>query len=163
MHPPEGDDDELHDRPHLARPTRRRLPHAPALAAVLLAALGLFLVLHESPSPPVAITHEQARRSDIPHHFTPSYIGDVWIHLAPTRAQVGANHRVRLRWGPNQNSFLVKRLGARGRSFVLQKNDRDDITFLVKVDPPARVDFGQGAPPDDAQRVPANWRRRTSG
>lgn len=135
-------------------------------AGLLLAALGLFLVLRESSSRPAgaATTHEQARDSDIPHHFTPSYTGDVWICVTPTPGQVGVDHRVRLRWGSNQNSFVVERLGTSGRTFVLQQNDRDDITFLVKVDPPAPVDFGEEPRPTATRyRVPAHWRPRTSG
>jgi transcriptional regulator with XRE-family HTH domain len=168
-HRPAGDDDdELDDAPQPTRARTRRRPwYAPAIAAGLfLAALGLFLVRHEWSSPPAgtAIVHKQARDSDIPHHFTPSYIGDVWIRVTPTRGEVGEDHHVRLRWGPIQNGFVVKRLGAEGRTFVLQKNDREDITFLVKVDPPAAVHFGEGAPPDgDTHRTPARWRSRTSG
>jgi transcriptional regulator with XRE-family HTH domain len=167
VHPP-ASDDERHDAPQLAHETTPRRPwYAQAIAAgLLLAALGLFLVLRESSSRPAgaATAHEQARDSDIPHHFTPSYTGDVWIRITPTPGQVGVDHRVRLRWGSNQNSFVVERLGTSGRTFALQKNDRDDITFLVKVDPPAPVDFGEGTPPDgDTHRVPAHWRPRTSG
>jgi hypothetical protein len=102
--------------------------------------------------------------SEVSHHFTRSYTGVVWLRITPAGSDAATDLRVRLRWGRFENSFAVKQLASGSRTFTLQKNDRDDVTFLVRVEPRARVDFGEGKPPDrGAQEVPSGWRKRTSG
>ncbi|HEV7808477.1 MAG TPA: hypothetical protein VGO80_21905 [Solirubrobacteraceae bacterium] len=134
----------------------------PVAAAVsLLVVLALFLALRpSSQSGGADVTREHARESDIEHHFNRSYTGRVWFRVIPTAAHAGQDHRVRLRWGPNENIFTIRRLTPPSGTLLLDKNRPDDITFLVRVDPPARVDFGEGQPPAGAQNIPTRWTKR---
>ena len=165
----------LIDRPTDAAPPQddstpsRRVPRAwLACAAVALAlvGLGLFLRLRPSSTPQTAaVVHSSPASGDIQHHFTPSYKGQVWFRIAPTRVHRGEDHVVRIRWGNKQNTFTVDRLGSQPRTFVLQKMGVDDTTFLVRIAPPASVDFGEGAADDGhVEEVPSSsWTKRTSG
>ncbi len=165
MSPPIGRDSSPTERPAPGRRNTKRPGFAVAAAVVgLLAAVVVVLVVGASSGPGAHdVTREAARDSDIPHHYEPTYTGPVWFRVIPTAAHVGEDHRVRLRWGPKQNSFTLDRLGSSARTLVLQKTGTDDTTFLVKVDPPARVEFSEGQPDSDAQSVPSGWTQRTSG
>jgi hypothetical protein len=70
---------------------------------------------------------------------------------------------VRVRWGSKENTFTLRRLGAEPPALLLEKNDRGDFTFLVKVSPPAAVDFGEGRLDGAARPIPASWGKRTAG
>lgn len=146
-----------------AAPRRARARYLACAAITVLAVAGWFALLRpSSPRDSSPITRASASRSYIAHHFTPSYTGQVWFRINPARADGSDDRRVRIRWGPSQNSFTLKSAGA--RTLLLRKNKRDDVTFLVKVDPPAPIDFGEGRPPgDEARNVPSGWTKRTSG
>jgi transcriptional regulator with XRE-family HTH domain len=134
-----------------------------AAAVALLVALALLVVLRPFSQPGGAVTREHARASDIEHHFKRSYTGPVWFRVIPTAAHAGQDHRVRLRWGPLENTFTIRRLASRPGTLQLDKTRPDDVTLLVKVDPPAGVDFGEGQPPAGARKIPTRWTHRTSG
>jgi transcriptional regulator with XRE-family HTH domain len=89
------------DEPRAPSGMSRWIRLAAAAAVSLLVVLALFAVLRASShSGGRAVTSEHARKSDIAHHFTPSYTGQVWFRVIPTAAHAGHDHRVRLRVGP---------------------------------------------------------------
>jgi transcriptional regulator with XRE-family HTH domain len=152
------------DEPEAPSGMSRSLLLAAVAAVSLLVALALFLVLRPSSrSGGAAVTREHARQSDIEHHFKRSYTGQVWFRVIPTAAHAGQDHRVRLRWGPHENTVTMRRLAPRSGTLWLDKTGTDDTTFLVRVDPPAGVDFGEGQPPAGAQNIQTRWTKRTSG
>lgn len=165
----------LHDRaaglqqadpgPPWPDPPRRgpRTGSVAAAAVALLVTAGLFLLLHPT-SQPAGSTRASPSASDISHQFKPAFTGPVWFRVKPTTGHAGEDHRVRIRWGGKQNTFSLRRLASGGQTLVLQKTGIDPTPILIKVDPPAGVEFGEGDPLDgDAQDVPSSWTKRTPG
>jgi transcriptional regulator with XRE-family HTH domain len=146
-----------------ARMGRRTANVAGAAVVVLAAAAAFFLIRPHAEQ--AGVMRASPSGADISHHFKPAFTGPVWFRVRPTAARLGEDHRVRIRWGAKQNTFTVPRLASGGQTLVLQKSGTDDTPFLVKIDPPASVEFGEGDPPDGhARDVPSSsWTNRTSG
>ena len=147
-----------------SEPWSPRLPvAAAAVAAALLLGTAALVLLLRNDSGSDGITRVGPQRADITHDFKPTFQGQVWFRVKPAAGNAGKDHRVRIRWGPKQNTFRIQRLSSAGQALFLRKGD-DDTTFVLKVEPPAAVEFGEGDPPGEGERqVPSNWTKRTSG
>jgi hypothetical protein len=143
------------------RPSARRAAiAAAALTVAALIAIGAVLLSDSNgPAPGGAVAFDPPRAASTAlHHFTRSYVGDVWIRITPSPAHAGEVHRLGLRWGPLRQDVSLGKVAA-SRVVFFGKNNPDDVTIRVNVQPAARITFAEGAAPVGARDIKAGWRR----
>lgn len=91
------------------------------------------------------------------HVYSGSYAGQVWINIVPEVE--GQYHDVHIVWGKweYREVFLV----GESLSLILEKTKSDEVPMDVRIEPAARVEFGEGAPPGvDVRNIEKGWTER---
>jgi transcriptional regulator with XRE-family HTH domain len=142
--------------------TRFSLRSVAATAVAVAVVLGAVLLLRGDEHSNLGEAAQGHATSVAYHRFTTSYVGDVWIRIAPAPGHTGALHRVTLRWGQFVQEVDLNNL-VHSRQLFTAKTRADRVPIRVSVTPSASIAFGETTAPADALDINQGWKKGRVG